>query len=294
LEGSTVLALAVGALVALGALVLFTTARRRDADSALSRETRSRDRGRSPFLHEEEEEAAATPPTTGRDVERAAVLARREPGAELEAVRSAPPAPYVPPDEETLGVTRRQFFNRSIVAMFGLGLSGFGAACLAFLWPGLSGGFGTKIRVGKLEDVLTQIEDTREPFYVPSGRFYLNPYPSSAVSKAGKVYSDAVLPGMEAGVVALYQKCVHLGCRVPWCLTSQWFECPCHGSKYNRVGEKKAGPAPRGLDRFPVEVSGGTVTVDTGLRVEGPPIGTNTTGQEAEGPACISAGGGEH
>ena len=31
---------------------------------------------------------------------------------------------------------------------------------------------------------------------------------------------------------------------------SQWFECPCHGSKYNRVGEKHGGPAPRGLDRF--------------------------------------------
>jgi cytochrome b6-f complex iron-sulfur subunit len=99
---------------------------------------------------------------------------------------------------------------------------------------------------------------------------------------------------MEAGVVALYQKCVHLGCRVPWCLTSQWFECPCHGSKYNRVGEKKAGPAPRGLDRFPVDAAGGTVVVNTGLVIQGPPIGTNTTGQEAEGPACISAGGGEH
>ena len=68
---------------------------------------------------------------------------------------------------------------------------------------------------------------------------------------------------MEKGYVALYQKCVHLGCRVPWCETSQWFECPCHGSKYNRVGEKKGGPAPRGLDRFALEVSGGNIIVDT-------------------------------
>jgi cytochrome b6-f complex iron-sulfur subunit len=91
---------------------------------------------------------------------------------------------------------------------------------------------------------------------------------------------------MELGLVALYQKCVHLGCRVPWCKSSQWFECPCHGSKYNRVGEKKGGPAPRGLDRFPVSVAGGQVVVDTGLLSIGPPIGTNTTGQEAEGPHC--------
>ena len=91
---------------------------------------------------------------------------------------------------------------------------------------------------------------------------------------------------MEAGLVALYQRCVHLGCRVPWCKSSQWFECPCHGSKYNRVGEKKGGPAPRGLDRFPIDVGGGTVAIDTGGRILGPPIGTNTTGQEAEGPHC--------
>ena len=290
MEGSTILALAVGGIVALAALALYTTARRRDTGSALSRETQKRDRGVSPFLREDAEQER---PATGREVERAAARSRRAPGREVERFEGGPPSPYVPPDPETLGVTRRQFFNRSIVAMFGLGLTGFGAAVLAFLWPGLAGGFGSKIRVGSLDDILSSIRDSREPFYVPEGRFYLNPYPGSAVSKAKDVYSESVLPGMEAGVVALYQKCVHLGCRVPWCLTSQWFECPCHGSKYNRVGEKKGGPAPRGLDRFPVEVSGGSVTVDTSLVIVGPPIGTNTTGQEAEGPACITGGGEE-
>src|SRR5918997_5861111 len=210
MSGSTIVALAVGALVALAALVLFAAARRRDADSALSRETRSRDRA-NPFLQDEEGTEA---PPTGREVERAA-LERREPGRELEPVSAAPPAPYVPPDEDALGVTRRQFFNRSIVAMFGLGLSGFGAAMLAFLWPGASGGFGSKIRVGSIDDILSQIADTREPFYVPEGRFYLNPFPGSAVGAAQSAYSPAVLPGMEAGIVALYQKWVHLGCPVP-------------------------------------------------------------------------------
>ena len=80
---------------------------------------------------------------------------------------------------------------------------------------------------------------------------------------------------MEQGIVALYQKCVHLGCRVPWCQSSQWFECPCHGSKYNRVGEKQGGPAPRGLDRFVRRRSaGGKIIIDTGILVTGPPIGT--------------------
>ncbi len=92
---------------------------------------------------------------------------------------------------------------------------------------------------------------------------------------------------MEEGIVALYQKCVHLGCKVPWCATSQWFECPCHGSKYSRVGEKRGGPAPRGLDRFIVTVAGDKLTIDTGVVVLGPPIGTDTTGQGAEGPPCV-------
>jgi cytochrome b6-f complex iron-sulfur subunit len=136
--------------------------------------------------------------------------------------------------------------------------------------------------------VLTSVRDERKPLYVPEGRFYVNPFPKGAVSKAKNAYSEAVLPGMEAGFVALYQKCVHLGCRVPWCETSQWFECPCHGSQYNRVGEKKGGPAPRGLDRFAIAVEGNALIVDTAIVIQGPPIGTNTTGQEAEGPHCIS------
>ncbi|MEA3018559.1 MAG: cytochrome b6-f complex iron-sulfur subunit [Actinomycetota bacterium] len=280
MESSTILAMAIAALVALGVLVAFTSARRRDVH-AVSRETVKKDKSASAFLGGEGEIP------TGRDVERAAVLERRGDSTALVPAGAAPPAPWIAPDPEIIGVTRRQFFNRSIVAMMGLGLTGFGAAVLAFLWPQLGAGFGSKITAGKLDDILGKIRDGRQPFYVAEGRFYLSPYPADAISKAKKAYSPAILPGMEAGVVALYQKCVHLGCRVPFCTTAQWFECGCHGSKYNRVGEKKGGPAPRGLDRFPVEVTNGIVTVNTGQIVVGPAIGTNTTGQEAEGPHCV-------
>ena len=116
----------------------------------------------------------------------------------------------------------------------------------------------------------------------------------AALPKAETVYSPSQLSGMEAGVVALYQKCPHLGCRVPECKSSQWFECPCHGSQYNQVGEKKGGPAPRGMDGFAMEVSGGVLIVNTGQVIQGAAIGTNTTGQEAEGPHCIGGGGGGH
>lgn len=284
MDSGSILTIAIPILVALAVLVLFTTARRRDAGQVLSRETLRQDRS-SRFL----EEAADGGPT-GHEVERAAALVGRAAGTDLERAAPAAPTTFVAPDPEAIGVTRRQFFNRSILAMSGLGFSGFGGAVLAFLWPTLSGGgFGSKITVGSLDDILGEISDTREPFYVSQGRFYLITYPAEFLSEASKVYSPAILPGMEAGVVALYQKCTHLGCRVPWCPTSQWFECPCHGSQFNRVGEKKGGPAPRGLDRFPVSVERGKVSVDSSVVIEGPPVGTNTTGQEAEGPHCVGA-----
>ena len=287
---SSVVLIAVAVVLVLGLLFIATTAARRDraaAEGLLSRETRRRDRGNPLLVEKESVEVESELVVTGRQVERAAVLARRSEGTALVAAPpSAPPAPtYL--DEETISVTRRQFLNRGVVTLMTVSLASFGAACLGFLWPNLAaGGFGSKIKVGKLDDILGQAQTKREPVYVPEGRFYIQPYPKDAAAKAAKFYSGAVLEGMKSGVVALYQKCVHLGCRVPWCQSSQWFECPCHGSKYNRVGEKKGGPAPRGLDRFGVSVDGGQIVVDTKQVVVGPPIGTDTTGQGLEGPHC--------
>ena len=69
--------------------------------------------------------------------------------------------------------------------------------------------------------------------------------------------------------MALWQRCVHLGCRVPECASSQGFECPCHGSKYNYHGEYEDGPAPRNLDRFVVTVNdAGELIIDTGQVIQ--------------------------
>ncbi|CAB4324565.1 MAG: Rieske 2Fe-2S domain-containing protein [Actinobacteria bacterium] len=270
-------------VVILGAVVVFAALRRGDsggATGALSRETRKRDRSEPVALADEAV-------LSGRQVEKSAALDRRS--GSVEKVTSTV-ATYVPPDADAIGVTRRQFFNRSILILIGLTLSGFGAAFVAFLWPTPKGGFGSKIRVGNVSDVLAKISAGKGFLYLAEGRMWITAYPASAVEKAKSVYPAAVLPGMEAGVVALYQKCPHLGCRVPSCQTSQWFECPCHGSQYNAAGEKKGGPAPRGMDRFAMDVTAGVLTVDTGQIFQGPPIGTNTTGQEAEGPHCVGGG----
>jgi cytochrome b6-f complex iron-sulfur subunit len=271
-------------LLVLAVGVFVVTARRHDSrrgEGALSRETRQRDR--SGRAHEDVE---VPPAPTGKEVELAAVAA----SAELEKATPSLPVPYVPPDPETIGVTRRQFFNRGLVALTSAGLAGFGAAVVSFLWSAPKGGFGNKINVGKLEDLIAGVEQNKGFFYVPEARMWVTEYPAESLPKAEKVYAPAILVGMKAGINTLYQKCPHLGCRVPNCDSSQWFECPCHGSQYNRVGEKRGGPAPRGMDRFPVTISGGQVTVDTGSIFLGPAIGTNTTGQEAEGPHCVTGG----
>ena len=201
---------------------------------------------------------------------------------------------WTPPDPDIIGVTRRQFFNRATVSLMSVSLAGFAAASfVAFLWPSGTGGFGGQVTVGKLGNIQSGIEQGGGFFYAAEARSWITAYPAEALPLAETVYPENLLVTMREGLVVLSQKCPHLGCRVPECATSQWFECQCHGSQYNRVGEKKAGPAPRGMDHHPATIAAnGDVTIDTGTTVPGAAIGTNTTGQEAEGPHCTS--GGEH
>ncbi len=286
------LSIAIPIIVVAAAIMLVAATRRRETTAAeghLTRETRRRDRGR---VVVDDPDAVAEAPT-GREVERAAVVARRSAGIEVVEAVDASVEEWTPPDPEVVGVSRRQFLNRSTVAMMGLGLSGFGAACIAFLWPPFVTGFGADVNKGLVDNLKAEIKDKNGFLYVPEARAWVTEYPSAALPKAQSVYSDLELAGMEAGLIALFQKCPHLGCRVPECQTSQWFECPCHGSRYNQVGEKRGGPAPRGMDRFAMAVnSSGEFIIRTGTVIEGPSIGVNTTGQEPEGPSCL--GGASH
>ncbi len=284
MSSAVTIAIAVGAVVVLAAIVMLTAARRSDVRGAgaLSRETVRRDKDADIDL-------PVAP--TGRAVERAAVEARH---SALVATTVGPPVIWTAPDAEQIGVNRRQFLNRASVTLMSTSLATFGLACIAFLWPTSAPIFGGKVNLGKLDDILSSIRSNSGFFYASNARSYVTVYPSEALPKAKGVKEYAqLITGMESGVIAMYQKCPHLGCRVPQCPSSQWFECPCHGSQYNRVGEKKGGPAPRGMSHFAISVSpSGDVVVDTSTVITGAPIGTNTTGQEAEGPHCLSGGGG--
>lgn len=206
--------------------------------------------------------------------------AQRAAEAAATAASLGEPAPKAPKP-----VSRREFFRRSLVSSLTVFGAQFGGATLAFLWPNLKGGFGSLINAGKLEEIRSAIAETEQPVYSGAGRFYIVAYDGRS---SDDVNYEA--EGLTAqGIMPLYQRCVHLGCRVPFCQQSQWFECPCHGSKYNTAGEYKLGPAPRGLDRFRITVTEtGDVMVDTAEIVQGPPRGTDTLRRPQSGPFCVA------
>ena len=172
--------------------------------------------------------------------------------------------------EEERYITRKQFLGKALGGTFGAFMGIQALAWLGFLWPKVSGGFGSKVDAGKIEDLKNQIiqaDGSVIPAFIPEARAYVLPFSDSTAGDSQFTDGSTIADGL----VAVYQRCVHLGCRVPWCNSSQGFECPCHGSKYNMVGEYYAGPAPRNLDRFVVNVSSsGKLIIDTGTIIESP------------------------
>lgn len=191
------------------------------------------------------------------------------------------------PVSDVTDVGRRKFLLRGVGAASLAFLGQFALASIDFLYPRLRGGFGSKITVGNADDLRAELGN-REPKFIPDGRFYLTLYEGDPADAADiPAYKAANVD--VSGFMALYRKCVHLGCSVPWCPPAKWFECPCHGSKYSVNGEYRDGPAPRGLDQFRAEVVDGELIVDTATIIAGAPRGTITTQPQPEGAHCVTA-----
>ena len=192
---------------------------------------------------------------------------------------------------EEAGVSRRKFFTRALGITFGAFMGLNALAYLAFLWPRLSGGFGADIDVGDVATIRGEIilsDGSVLPKFVPEARAYIVPFAEGDIARSQ--FGD--LGVVATDLTALFQRCVHLGCRVPWCETSQGFECPCHGSKYNFVGEYQAGPAPRNLDRFEVLEENGRLIVKTGSILQTPRAVAKTV-KYPQGPSCIALNAGD-
>ncbi|MDH3517990.1 MAG: ubiquinol-cytochrome c reductase iron-sulfur subunit [Acidimicrobiia bacterium] len=210
-----------------------------------------------------------------------------EPEPEPVAVAVATVARSVEASPEEAGITRRRFFNRALTATFGTFSLVLGLDFLAFTWPRISGGFGSDVNAGRVQDLLAQAvnaDGSVTPVFIPEARAYVVPSPAAISAQFEGKKVDA------GGVMALWQRCVHLGCRVPWCQPSQGFECPCHGSKYNGIGEYFAGPAPRNLDRFVIAINDiDELIISTGSVIESPRA-LQPSVKYPQGPSCIGGG----
>jgi cytochrome b6-f complex iron-sulfur subunit len=179
--------------------------------------------------------------------------------------------------QQVQGLSRRQLMRMAVGTAVGLWLLEVTAGSLAFLWPNLSGGFGGQLLIGTLDDIKTQnstlpIDEGFPAYYSFARSFVMLVDPAQQRFIPGE---DATGDGTALNVRALYQRCPHLGCKPNACEKNFWLECPCHGSRYDRLGIKADGaaygPAPRSMDRFAVTVDGdGALTIDTGKITLGP------------------------
>jgi cytochrome b6-f complex iron-sulfur subunit len=170
----------------------------------------------------------------------------------------------------------------------GLWLLEVTAGTIGFLWPNLEGQFGGDVKIGTLDDVKTEnsslpIAEGFPAYYSKAKAFVMLVNPDQQQFIQGE---DDTGDGTAVNVRALYQRCPHLGCKPNPCQKNFWLECPCHGSRYDRLGVKadgaQYGPAPRGMDRFGVKVdAAGVLTINTGKITLGPlPVALGQPGIE--------------
>lgn len=148
-------------------------------------------------------------------------------------------------------VTRREFLNYAFLGSLGIFLVVFGGAFFVFALPRFGAGeFGGTFDLGLAGDAIPAPDQA--------------PLPNTP--------ARSWITQTEEGAVALYNVCVHLGCLYGWQPVTNRFECPCHGSKYEKNGTYIEGPAPRSLDRFVIRFTDAEGTVLAETNANGDPL----------------------
>jgi cytochrome b6-f complex iron-sulfur subunit len=228
----------------------------------------------------EEKPAAAERPARTPAV-RAPAAAAAGAGAGGRAVVVAAPravGPAFPP------VSRRTVLKWGFWAGLFASLAAIGATIINMLWPRGVQRFGGQFVIGTIEgDTVTVngaplapgakqqltvlLPNEQNPLENLEAKIFMVRFDEAQASRN---------PGAQAGaVLALWRKCPHLGCTVPFNATfsfadplngetyAGWFRCPCHGSTYSDSGRRVFGPAPRSMDAFALSVDdGGNLVVD--------------------------------
>ena len=176
----------------------------------------------------------------------------------------------------TAGLSRRALLRRALGTAVGLWVLEAVAGTAGFAWSAVRSALPT-VRIGTYAEFIARnghlpVADGF-PGYEPAAKaFIVIVDPARGGWVAG---SDPSGEGATLNVRALSQRCPHLGCRPNPCIEDFWIHCPCHQSRYDRLGIKLAteryGPAPRGMDRFGIRVDDdGVLFVDTARITLGP------------------------
>ena len=64
----------------------------------------------------------------------------------------------------------------------------------------------------------------------------------------------AYIRHQKGAIIAIWNRCAHLGCPVAYSPGGDVYACPCHGGAYDSLGLVTGGPPPRPLDRFDVKL----------------------------------------
>jgi len=143
-------------------------------------------------------------------------------------------------------IRRRQILRIGFAAALALSVTELAAAVAPFLRVTRITGLGAPVAVGTASEILAQFAKTNDrPILFREGRFFLLHAPG--------------------GIIAAYRKCTHLGCTVPFNASKDLFECPCHGSRYDKhTAVVLKSPAPKPLQLFHISESPtGVLIVDT-------------------------------
>ena len=167
---------------------------------------------------------------------------------------------------DTLGTTRRGFFNRIMAAIGGLVGIGIAAPLIGYgILPALR-----KEETGWFKVEEAEAFELNKPKLVPVTPLSPKDWPEEPVKQAVYVVKK------EDGQFVLFDiHCTHVGCPVHWNDKAQRFFSPCHGGVFDIEGKVLAGPPPRPLDRYEVKIESGTVYggrlyhVDSNLRPTG-------------------------
>lgn len=147
-------------------------------------------------------------------------------------------------DREKQELTRRNFFSLAAWTIGGIAVLGFLGVNGKFFWPNVAYGPPSKFSIGKPDN-----------------------FPDGAKQNIADQKTSIVRHGNNIGAISMV--CQHLGCTVA--ASSTGYDCPCHGSKYDDLGNVTHGPALVQLFWFDISLTpSGDLQVDKSKKFQDP------------------------